>query len=82
MNTTLQVYPNPAKGVFRVKTGTDIDKVLGISVYDISGKNIQNRVCTGEEIYSFDLTGQPGGFYFVRIQAGESTYTRRIMLVD
>jgi plastocyanin len=82
LNATVQVYPNPAKGVFKVKTGAAVDRVLGISLYDISGKNIQNRVCIGEEIYSFDLSGHPGGFYFVRIQAGESTYTRRIMLAD
>ncbi|MCX6306354.1 MAG: T9SS type A sorting domain-containing protein [Bacteroidetes bacterium] len=80
--TDLQVFPNPTKGVFKFRAGRIMDQVLEVSVMDISGKKILSRVCSGSEEYTFDISREPKGYYFIRIISGNSTQVRRIVLTD
>jgi hypothetical protein len=77
-----RVFPNPTRGIFKVNSPSNSKENLQITVMDISGKQIQSRTCSGSEEYSFDLTGGNAGYYFVRIQSGNTTTVRRIMLID
>jgi len=77
-----RVYPNPSKGSFRLNTGNPGSMPALVTIMDISGKSICNRVCEGSGEYSFDLSPEPRGYYFVRVTIeGNSTVTR-LMLVD
>ncbi len=80
--TDLQVYPNPTKGIFKFNTPGTRDQVLGVSIMDISGKTIFSKVCTGSEEYTMDLSLEPRGIYFIRINSGNTTQVRRIVLID
>lgn len=80
--TDLQVYPNPTNGVFKLKTGRMKDQALQVSLMDISGKNIMNRLCEGADEYTFDISHGPKGYYFLRINSENTTQVRRIILTD
>lgn len=78
----LQVYPNPTRGVFKIRSGDMKDQSLTVSMMDISGKTIFTRVCSGSEEYSFDISREPKGYYFIRINSEKATQARRIVLID
>ncbi len=77
----LRVYPNPTKGVLKVKVGKAGSDELEISIFDISGKKILTRTCSGQDEYSFDLSGEPSGYYFVCIKSESATQVRKIVLM-
>ncbi|MFZ4523526.1 MAG: T9SS type A sorting domain-containing protein [Bacteroidales bacterium] len=78
----LQVYPNPTRGVFKFKAGGVKDQVLDVTLLDLSGKKVLSRICTGSDEYSFDISQEPKGCYFIRISAESTTQVRRIILID
>ena len=78
----LQVFPNPTKGIFMIKSANLKDQVMEVSVMDISGKKISERACSGADEYTFDISQEPKGYYFIRINSGNTTQVRRIVLID
>ena len=80
--SNLQVYPNPTKGEFKVKSGNLKDQPIEISVLDISGKLILSRICADSEEYSFDISGQPKGLYFIRISSEKASQVVRLAFID
>jgi plastocyanin len=78
----VQAYPNPTKGAFKLNMGSISDREVEITILDMSGKRILSKVCNGSTEYSFDISSQPKGYYFVRIDMGGSSAVRRIVLID
>lgn len=76
------VYPNPTVGAFKLKTVGVADRSLEVSIMDISGKNILSRTCYGSDEYTFDISQEHKGLYFIRIDSGNTTLVRRIVLID
>jgi hypothetical protein len=78
----IRVYPNPTNGVFKV-TGDNLKNyMMQVSVLDMSGKNIITKLCSGADDYTFDISQQPKGFYFVRLNSENTTLVKRIVLID
>jgi len=77
-NSLVTVSPNPNKGVF-VVSGTDIPQqilitdILGNEVLAINPKNITTPV---------NLSGQPGGIYFVKVISGNSQTVKRVIITN
>jgi plastocyanin len=76
------VYPNPSKGIFKVSTGNSKAGSPEITVLDISGKIILSRLCSDADDYSFDISDKPKGYYFIRINSGNSAQVKRIVVID
>ncbi len=80
-----QNYPNPFNPstaiVYHLPDYTNVQ----LDVYDMLGRKIESLVDTwqasGKYTVHFDASGLSSGIYIYRLQAGESTYTRRMMLV-
>ena len=77
------VYPNPTSGMVTVTLGDYVEQEATLQVLDVNGKLIQT-IRTGvvenftEEI---NLTGQPAGIYFVRLQLADGTVeVKRVVL--
>ncbi|MFZ1678588.1 MAG: T9SS type A sorting domain-containing protein, partial [Saprospiraceae bacterium] len=77
-NDKVVIYPNPATGKFSIKHKSGVHSFV-----------VQNN--TGQKIYEtvgdkfgdtteIDLSTQPKGIYFVKIQQGSETITKKIML--
>ena len=77
----LQVYPNPSMGLIKLNTENFVDQTAEVTIMDLSGKNILSRVCSGATEYSFDLSPEPTGNYFMRINIGGNSTVRRIVLI-
>jgi len=82
-----QNYPNPFNPSttirFDVPAGTHQSVV--IEVFDVLGRAVKTlvneRTTAGSHSVQFDATGLPSGVYFCRMQAGEFSQTRRMMLM-
>lgn len=66
VNKSYSLFPNPTKGAFSIKSA---DKIVGIRVYDATGKLVlENRNSS-----KGDISEQPGGVYYMNIAFGDGT---------
>jgi hypothetical protein len=79
-----KIYPNPNKGVFELQL---IDYTAGkvqVQVVDAYGKLVSDRsieVSSQRENFSFDMSAQASGVYYVRVVSAEGVKTLRMALV-
>jgi hypothetical protein len=64
-NHNINVYPNPATGVFTFESSIPLETAF-ISVYDVLGQEIANTEISGTK-KQIDLSSRPSGVYFYRI---------------
>ncbi len=82
--STGKIYPNPNKGVFELQL---IDYTAGkvqVQVVDAYGKLISDRsieVSSQRENFSFDMSAQTSGVYYVRVVNAEGIKTLRLAVV-
>ena len=77
----LRIFPNPSIGIFDITTGRFGLEQLEITIVDYTGKLIQSRSCSGERKYSFDMTREPKGCYFVRIKAAGELLVKKLVIL-
>lgn len=83
--------PNPFKGVTHLHFGAPPgDGPIGLNVYDVRGRLVKRLVggCVdpGERVRVWDGTDErgarvPSGVYFVRLEAGGETATRKVVVL-
>jgi large repetitive protein len=70
---SVDVYPNPTTGNTAVHFGAALTEATAISVYDVSGKLVQQGVASiGTKVYYLDLSQLSSGIYTVTV--GRSTH--------
>jgi aminopeptidase N len=74
-NSISAVYPNPAKNEITVRSTGN----YAFSLYDISGKLILNKTCTGTE--SIDISSCSSGMYFYKLTDTKSQLLKTGKLV-
>lgn len=78
-------YPNPFNPSTRITFTLPEAAFVSLKVFDVLGREIgtlaSEHLPRGEYTRTWDGSGQPGGVYFYRIQAGEFTQTRKLLLV-
>lgn len=72
---TLTCYPNPVKNVLNLKNASAINSV---AIYNTLGQQVLNSAVNTTET-NLDLSALSNGIYFVKVQAGESSKTIRIV---
>ncbi len=81
----LQNYPNPFNPETEIRFQLNQTNEVRLVVFDILGQPVQtlvNRSLTpGEHRYRFDGSKVAAGVYFYRLQAGNFTQTRKMVLV-
>jgi len=73
--TSLKVYPNPARGIFQVEAPLPLEN---IEIMDILGNRIQQLNMTSNKT-QVDLTSQPAGVYFLKVQTSDQVLTKRLI---
>ena len=77
----IQLYPNPTHGIFHIATASLIGEQSVIIVKNTTGQTIKTwKTDNTSERQIVDISNQKSGVYFVVIQSGNQTVTRRIVL--
>jgi hypothetical protein len=81
-NLTVKVFPSPANDFIAIQLGSINASSIEVSLFDLAGKTIaKTQVLQGSTIAYFDTQTLYAGEYLVRIQNGNESITRKIILV-
>ena len=72
----LSIYPNPAKDVLKVQSP---DIIENISIINILGSVVLNSA-PGDNNCNLDLSDFDVGIYFVMVQTGKGTFTKKVQV--
>ncbi|WP_353777196.1 reprolysin-like metallopeptidase [Winogradskyella sp. 3972H.M.0a.05] len=75
------IYPNPNNGTFNIKF-SNANASTSIDVFDVRGRLVFNNIyeSSGEFDEVIDLGNAQSGMYLVRIDTGNSSVTKRIII--
>lgn len=76
------VTPNPTSGLVSVQFYPHPETLRSVSIYNVAGQKIAERVITGEvatNVYDFDLTLFPSGLYVVKAEFEDRVLTKKIV---
>ena len=80
-----QNYPNPFNPSTRISFEIPRKEFVNITVYDLSGKIVQelvnSEIQTGDYTLEFNGANMATGVYFYRIRAGDFSETKKMMLI-
>ncbi len=76
-SNNFSVYPNPSNGIFTI-TNYEF-KITNVEITDITGKRIKQFVIRNSK-FVIDLTNQPTGIYFLKINSNDGIYTEKIII--
>lgn len=81
-----QAYPNPAVGRTAIPFVLQTAQRVRIAIYDALGREVtvaaDRTFGAGEQIVEASMAGLPSGLYFYRINAGEQTLTRKLVVLQ
>lgn len=81
----LDLYPNPVQNYAHLAFSTESENIR-IALYDSIGAELKvlcnKHFTAGRHEFSFETRGLNAGVYFVRIQAGNSQKTRRLVKTE
>jgi hypothetical protein len=76
---TITIYPNPNPGIFNVEINDSNNNNFTIEVSDMMGTRVYFSEHLQAGIIQIDITGSAKGIYFVKIQAGDQTFTKKVL---
>ena len=80
-----QNYPNPFNPTTRIEYNLMKESSVKLTVYDILGKVVSERnigkQAPGKQLVTFDAANLAAGVYYYRLQAGEFTDVKKMMLI-
>lgn len=80
INYNVILYPNPSVSKFSLNLVSDSDADVEISVFDLQGRNIENKIISKENLNSITLGANlPSGIYNVIVKQGENIKSQRLI---
>ncbi|MFY0713598.1 leucine-rich repeat protein [Seonamhaeicola sp. NFXS20] len=76
LEANFSIYPNPTKGIVSIKNKQL--KNATISVYDLNGSNLFNKITSTSEI-QIDISNLSQGVYLLKIKAGNNQFIKRLV---
>lgn len=84
INSTFQLFPNPAKDLVNLSFALAETKKINISILNVLGQTIYNaekeNFSKGEHIVTLDIKGIPEGVYFVNFSDGPNSFKKPIVI--
>ncbi len=79
---SLQVYPNPSNGIFRLSVGKNKSQDIKLNIYSMTGSVVYSaeNFEEGQNVISVDLTNQPAGVYFFDINTPQGKTIKRLVI--
>jgi hypothetical protein len=80
-NSGISISPNPSSGKFELRiTNYDVRfKNAGLGIYNVLGEQVYKSFIVNPTSY-IDLSSQPAGIYFIKVQSGSEIFTQKIIL--
>ncbi len=82
---TVSAYPNPFNSTTEIRYALPRFSHVSLKVFDVAGREVaapvDRVVAAGEQRVQWNAEGVASGVYFVRLDAGEQTITRKVLLV-
>ena len=80
INYNVILYPNPSVSTFSLNLVSDSDADVEISVFDLQGRNIENKIISKDNLNSITLGANlPSGIYNVIVKQGENIKSQRLI---
>jgi photosystem II stability/assembly factor-like uncharacterized protein len=83
--STVSVMPNPAREISDIRYRISDIRYVVLKVHDIWGREVSTLVneiqSPGEYMVPFDASGLPAGIYLVRLQAGDTVVTEKMVVM-
>lgn len=80
-----QNFPNPFNPVTRIRFNIKNSEFTELKIFDMLGREVKTLVseslAAGEYEYSFNASSLPSGVYFYRLNAGNYSMTRKMVLI-
>jgi len=78
------VYPNPSIGIFTVEFNKEYQEGLSIEIFNNVGMQVyQTEVITENPSFRLDLSAQPAGVYFLKVNAGiQEISHKKIVIIN
>lgn len=75
-----KIYPNPTTGLITLEiTDVETSASISIQIFGMRGEAIDDARLIGSHKYSFDLSAQPAGIYFVKVVNDEKIENAKIV---
>ncbi|MCX6303596.1 MAG: carboxypeptidase regulatory-like domain-containing protein [Bacteroidetes bacterium] len=75
-----RIYPNPTNDKFNLElTGRIQAEPVRVEIYGMRGEMVLSKTLPGERIHEFSLSGKPAGIYFIKVAAGETVMTAKLV---
>jgi hypothetical protein len=80
INYNVILYPNPSVSTFSLNLVSDSDADVEISIFDLQGRNIENKTISKDNLNSITLGANlPSGIYNVIVKQGENIKSQRLI---
>jgi endoglucanase len=79
----LLVYPNPSEGPITLKYFAPKPEKVQLQLWDMQGRMLQNneeRVESGTNFFSMDVSQQPVGMYLIQLKGPERIQTQKVLI--
>lgn len=76
----LKLYPNPTKDFLTLDFAFDVKEELTIRLINLVGKVVYQTISSPKAILQINGTDFPLGIYFVRIESGGASVSRRVVI--
>jgi Secretion system C-terminal sorting domain len=77
-NPSIMIFPNPNNGIFNIQL-TNSGSIGDASVYNNLGQAVYQSKITDRRS-SIDLSSQPKGIYFIKVQSADRVYTEKVVV--
>ena len=75
LDNSLNIYPNPTNSTLNIEA----EKISSVQIYDISGKLLNNRVYSNENMVSVNISSLETGIYYISVETANGKITKKIM---
>lgn len=84
-STAVKLYPNPSADLVMLNLTLNKDERVGVSIMDMHGKTALEPLVgdrnAGEQAVELNISQLPNGIYFVRVAAGDTVQTIKMVVI-
>lgn len=84
MLENVQLYPNPARDWITIELSEEYaQEDISTEVYDMMGRKLGVKMQEdGYNMFRMNFSSYPEGIYFIKLQIGDKTATKKLLLMD